>query len=201
MLFTIQPPSTIPCNPYQATPSTRLSLQCTVHAPRLNRLLPEKNFTIEWLREAITAEDVQEIISVSSSPSGLRVNNERSFYSYSQDSASMGAYVTSVLSFDLARSAQDRLPGTYWCRVLVKTLDNYSYSVAGRSNTQTVISSSAEYLSAQENSPPCVSDSLFYQTLLKSVHDKEIITSTHDSVNSEGELIRPFSQIFTTAES
>lgn len=191
LFFTVQPPLSIPCNPYQQAlgTSAQLSLQCTVHAPRLSLHLMERNFTVEWVRVADSPRAPEEIIGEISLRNGVHLENVHETYFYSHSASFVGAYVTSVLTFDLAKIPRDNLTGKYWCRVLVKSLNNYSYTFAGRSNTETTIPGSAEYLSNNELVlfPPCVSETIFYQPSFKCVHDTGMIhvTSLEFGVTSD----------------
>lgn len=197
LFFTVQPPRSIPCNPYHTTlnsDATRFALQCTAHAPKLNMYQQELNFTIEWVKEAVTSAQghtpraMEEVVNVVSSSPGLQVENKVSTYSYGQSESFIGVYVNSVLSFDPS-SIPNAIEGRYWCRVLVKTLDDYSYSVAGRSNTETTLLSSDGYLPQQ---PPCVGDTKFHETRFKCVQDESIVTlSDSDDVGSMGPPLPP----------
>ena len=176
LFFTVQPPPSIPCDPYQSTISGNgFSLQCRVHAPKLSANLPERNFTVEWVK---TDPDggPEEIVGVASDRNGLRVENKIAPYFFDSSPSVVGSFVESSLTFDLDVARQD-IPGVYWCRVLVKTEDSYSYSVAGRSNSQTVIRSSEEVGSDLPQHPPCVGSNLtFHQTDFRCVDDDEIST-------------------------
>lgn len=111
----------------------------------------------------------------------MLVENQHLSYSYGQSEPYVGFYVDSVLSFDLNDMPLDTIYGRYWCRVLVKTLDDYSYSVAGRSNTETVISNNENYPSHQ---PPCIGGMTFHQPSFKCVQDDTRITApASDSVD------------------
>ncbi len=157
-----------------------------MHAPKLTGNLPERNFTVEWMRTTSGGSD--EVIGVTTRQSpGLKVENEISPYFYDSSSPFVGIYVTSSLTVDLTKVPREKIPGTYWCRVLVKTLENYSYSVAGRSNTQTVIPSGEEYATKLTHHPPCVQDTrvTFHQSNFKCVYDKDIATAPAPS-SSDG---------------
>ena len=136
--------------------------------------LQERNFTIEWVRQADEIENgrttgvaMEEIISVASSRTGLKVENDHVSYYYESES-DVGVYVKSVLSFDFTISPTANISGRYWCRVLEKTLDSYTYSVAGRSATETLITDRAH----EDLLPPCVSEATYYQPEFKCVHDR-----------------------------
>ena len=92
----------------------------------------------------------------------------------------MGIYVKSTLSINFGRAV---IPGKYWCRVLLKTLDNYSYSVAGQSSAITKILSSDEYLAKELHFPPCVGKPTFHRPHLECVA-KDRMGGTSESVNS-----------------
>lgn len=163
-----------------ATSDARLSLQCSVHAPRLDLSLPERNFTIEWVRQTVTPTQdhssrsmEEEVIGVATSRTDLTVENQRSEYFYGPSSSHFGTYVDSTLSFDLDHMMQSDIIGTYWCRVLVKTLDNYSYTVAGRSNTETEITSSEN---SPPNQPPCVEGMKLHQPVFRCIQDDTVFT-------------------------
>ena len=181
LFFTTQPPPSIPCNPYKMilNPSTRLTLQCTVHAPKLDLNLMEMNHTIEWVRQGSEPGDVEEILSTVSENTGFEVQNDRVTYIYSQSSAMAGTYVKSTLSIDLASVPSRSLPGRYWCQVLVKTLSNYSYRYTGRSNSETVIPDSNLYSSSTNLTllPPCVaSEGPLYQPYFRCVSDSDLVS-------------------------
>ena len=108
---------------------------------------------------------------MATSRTDLTVENQQSAYFYGPSSSHFGTYVDSTLSFDLNHMTRSDIIGTYWCRVLVKTLDNYSYTVAGRSNTETVIASSEDGLPL----PPCVGGMKIHQPLFKCVQDNTIV--------------------------
>lgn len=122
---------------------------------------------MEWVRQRKASKD--EVMGVASILDGLSVENTLSTYYYDNSASFVGTFVKSVLSFDLEKIPGDLLPGRYWCQVLVKTLDEYSYSLAGRSNSETVIPEREDYLSSPELAlyPPCVEDGgeggAFYQ--------------------------------------
>ena len=145
-----------------------------MHAPKLTTNIPERNFTIEWLKQTTTSE---EIVQVASVQNGLHIENDISPYYYPSASF-VGGYVSSNLSFDLERVSSGEIAGTYWCQVLAKTQDEYSFSVIGRSNTQTVIPTMEEYTSRFSHHPPClgVQGEAFHQPSFKCVYDEELTT-------------------------
>lgn len=154
-----------------------LELQCTVHAPELDLYLMERNYTVEWVRQASSAGGEEEIISTGSTQGGMRVENEHSTYFYAESVTVVGTYVKSVLSINLDIIPTSSLPGRYWCQVLANSLDDYSYKVVGRSNTETGIPTSEDYSLASELSllPPCLaSEGPLYQPYFKCVQNTEL---------------------------
>lgn len=149
--------------------------------------LQQRNFTLEWVRQAYDTESghttgaAEEIISVASSRTGLKVENEHVSYFYGSESE-VGVYVKSVLSFDLTRFPPINISGKYWCRVLEKTLDNYTYSVAGRSDTETLITDS---WGRSTLFPPCVGEAAYSQAGFKCVHDRNSDTAPDSRSSSE----------------
>ena len=181
LYFTAQPPTDLPCNPHIpiASTSTLLNLECIVHAPRLDADNPDTNFTLEWVWLASIPGSKRESINVVSSPlEGIHVENSHLEYFYMESTLIMGTYVKSTLSFDLENTQLSNIPGSYWCRVLAKNMDNYSYFIAGYSNSATKLLSNAEYLERHPLLPPCVSEAAFHQPAFECVKNYTTVSPT-----------------------
>ncbi len=188
--------------------SNVLSLQCEVHAPLMNQYQPELNFTIEWIKTPIILEGGEnggaegggggegeqgggeggegrgDIIGVATHQEGVQVLNEHINYFYTEHL--MGFLVRSTLSIDLTHVQSDQIPGLYRCRVLVKSLENYSYSVAGESSIAARIQNISGYPSEGPSAhpPPCVSGAVFSQPGLECVTTASKMTSEKGEVDT-----------------
>ena len=165
MYFTLQPPVDIPCNPY-VLKKTSLSLQCMVSAPALNAYLQEVNFTIEWMKMADYPGALEEIIYPDEG--GFEVVTKCSSHMHGEAGLAMSVFVESTLSLDMNQASHMELSGKYWCRVLAKNLENYSYTIAGDSGTATLLKSKLYY---QNNYPPCVEETSLHLAELKCVEN------------------------------
>ena len=171
MYFTLQPPVDVPCNPY-VFKNTALSLQCMVSAPALNAYLQELNFTIEWLRTSENPGDIERIIYTSHpDDSTFKVITEHSNHISGESEIATSVFVKSTLSFDMNQASHLDLSGHYWCRVVAKDLENYSYRTAGDSGTATLLKSKSYYFENRSFYPPCVGETSLHHAELKCVED------------------------------
>ncbi len=165
-----------------------MNLQCQVSAP-IHEINPQElNFTIIWVKKFGYENADEEIIYPSELAStGLEVYIHESRFVRDKEVVLMLSSSLTI-HFDQERE----LGANYWCRVLVKDLENYSYEHEGDS-----ISTKVEKQDFYSNTvifyPPCERGSSFHQSGLTCVNNGK---SGHLVTSSTSELPVGLKDIF-----
>ena len=98
--------------------------------------------------------------------SNIEISTKKSTHWYEGPGYALVSSVTS--SFSLRFDQESDFTGKYWCRVMIKDLQNYSYMLEGDSIV-TEIKSKSYYFSNDSFYPPCMEGGTFHHAELKCV--------------------------------
>ena len=141
----------------------------------MSTTLQELNFTVIWLKLSNTEGAKEQIIYGSdfSRQNAVRVTQKR----YHRNKGHNYELVVSVTSTLFLRfHKEENVAGRYWCRVLAKDLDDYSFKNEGES-TITYIKEKEFYDRNGTFYPPCESDEVLHNTGLQCINRR---TPKHD---------------------
>jgi len=170
--FTHQPPNSLPCNPYLL--NATVSLQCQVSAPIVSSNLQELNFTVSWLKLSNTeGAEEQSIYGSGFSNSEARTMTHKRYHKFGGSKFESVVSVSSTL-FLRFNVENNNMAGRYWCRVLSKDLNNYSYKYEGESAIL-YVEEKGFYDRSESFYPPCEIKEEFHNAGLKCINRRQSV--------------------------